>query len=81
VGFAAETEKLIDNARAKLKSKGCDWVVANDVSPVSGVFGGALNTVHLVTERGVESWPPQSKQSVADSLVRRIADQLGGARK
>jgi phosphopantothenoylcysteine decarboxylase/phosphopantothenate--cysteine ligase len=81
VGFAAETEKLIDNARAKLKSKGCDWVVANDVSPASGVFGGAWNTVHLVTERSVESWPPQSKQSVADSLIRRIADQLGGARK
>ena len=77
VGFAAETEKLLDNARAKLKSKGCDWIVANDVSPETGVFGGARNTVHLVTEKGVESWPPQSKQAVADSLVRKIADALG----
>jgi phosphopantothenoylcysteine decarboxylase/phosphopantothenate--cysteine ligase len=81
VGFAAETEKLLEHARAKLKSKGCDWIVANDVSPETGVFGGAQNTVHLVTEKGVESWPPQSKQSVADSLVRRIADQLGGLHK
>jgi phosphopantothenoylcysteine decarboxylase/phosphopantothenate--cysteine ligase len=77
VGFAAETEKLLDNARAKLKSKGCDWIVANDVSPETGVFGGTRNTVHLVTEKGVESWPPQSKQAVADSLVRKIADALG----
>jgi phosphopantothenoylcysteine decarboxylase / phosphopantothenate---cysteine ligase len=77
VGFAAETEKLLDNARAKLKSKGCDWIVANDVSPETGVFGGSRNTVHLVTEKGIESWPPQSKQAVADSLVRKIADALG----
>ena len=77
VGFAAETEKLLDNARAKLKSKGCDWIVANDVSPETGVFGGTRNTVHLVTEKGVESWPTQSKQAVADSLVRKIADALG----
>jgi len=78
VGFAAETEKLIDHARSKLQSKGCDWIVANDVSPETGVFGGARNTVHLVTKDGVESWPPQSKQAVADGLVRKIADTLGG---
>jgi phosphopantothenoylcysteine decarboxylase/phosphopantothenate--cysteine ligase len=78
VGFAAETEKVIDHARTKLKSKGCDWIVANDVSPEAGVFGSAQNTVHLVTAAGVESWPTQSKQTVADSLVRRIADTLRG---
>ena len=78
IGFAAETEKLIEHARAKLQSKGCDWIVANDVSPETGVFGGAKNTVHVVSEAGVESWPPQSKQAVADGLVRRIADALNG---
>jgi phosphopantothenoylcysteine decarboxylase/phosphopantothenate--cysteine ligase len=79
IGFAAETEKLLEHARAKLKSKGCDWIVANDVSPESGVFGGSSNTVHLVTRNGVEDWPPQSKQAVADGLVRKIADTLNGA--
>jgi phosphopantothenoylcysteine decarboxylase/phosphopantothenate--cysteine ligase len=79
IGFAAETEKLLVHARAKLKSKGCDWIVANDVSPESGVFGGSSNTVHLVTKNGVEDWPPQSKQAVADGLVRKIADTLNGA--
>ncbi|HEX5777419.1 MAG TPA: bifunctional phosphopantothenoylcysteine decarboxylase/phosphopantothenate--cysteine ligase CoaBC [Xanthobacteraceae bacterium] len=80
IGFAAETEKLIDNARAKLKSKGCDWIVANDVSPETGVFGGARNTVHLVTQNGVEDWPLQSKEAVAAGLVRKIADTLNGTR-
>jgi len=80
IGFAAETEKLIDNARAKLKSKGCDWIVANDVSPETGVFGGARNTVHLITADGVEDWPLQSKEAVASGLVRKIADTLNGAR-
>lgn len=80
IGFAAETEKLIQNAQAKLKSKGCDWIVANDVSPETGVFGGAKNTVHLISAAGVEDWPPQSKEAVASSLVRRIADTLSGAR-
>jgi phosphopantothenoylcysteine decarboxylase/phosphopantothenate--cysteine ligase len=78
IGFAAETEKLIEHARAKLKAKGCDWIVANDVSPETGVFGGAKNTVHLVTASGVEDWPSQSKQAVADGLVRRIAETLTG---
>jgi phosphopantothenoylcysteine decarboxylase / phosphopantothenate---cysteine ligase len=78
IGFAAETEKLIEHARAKLNSKGCDWIVANDVSPETGVFGGAKNLVHLVTATGVEDWPLQSKQAVADGLVRRIADTLNG---
>jgi phosphopantothenoylcysteine decarboxylase/phosphopantothenate--cysteine ligase len=76
IGFAAETENLLAHARAKLKSKGCDWIVANDVSPETGVFGGAHNQVHLVTASGVESWPPLSKEAVADGLVRRIAAEF-----
>jgi len=79
IGFAAETENLLDHARAKLARKGCDWIVANDVSPETGVFGGAHNQVHLVTASSVESWPPLSKEAVADGLVRRIAAELAGA--
>ena len=81
VGFAAETEKILDNAKAKLAKKGCDWIVANDVSPETGVFGGERNTVHLVTREGVEDWPTQSKEAVAGALVRRIADTLKRAGK
>ncbi len=81
IGFAAETEKILDHARAKLAKKGCDWIVANDVSPESGVFGGERNTVHLVTKDGVEDWPTQSKEAVAGALVRRIAETLKGAGK
>jgi phosphopantothenoylcysteine decarboxylase/phosphopantothenate--cysteine ligase len=76
VGFAAETENLIPNARAKLQKKGCDWIVANDVSPTTGVMGGAENTVHLVTAEGVEDWPRGSKDAVAERLVARIAAAL-----
>jgi phosphopantothenoylcysteine decarboxylase/phosphopantothenate--cysteine ligase len=78
VGFAAETEKLIEHARAKLERKGCDWIVANDVSQGSGVFGGEANKVHLVTRSGVETWSWQSKEMVAGKLVQRIANALGG---
>ncbi|MEX0753268.1 MAG: phosphopantothenoylcysteine decarboxylase, partial [Xanthobacteraceae bacterium] len=78
VGFAAETENIIENAKDKLAGKGCDWIVANDVSPSTGVLGGDRNTVHLVTAAGVESWPPQSKEQVAKNLVARIAAALGG---
>ena len=77
VGFAAETERVIEHAREKLARKRCDWIVANDVSPTSGVMGGDRNTVHLVTRDGVESWPTQSKDEVARSLVARIAAALG----
>jgi phosphopantothenoylcysteine decarboxylase / phosphopantothenate---cysteine ligase len=76
VGFAAETEHVIDNARAKLARKGCDWIVANDVSPATGIMGGDRNSVHLVTRDGVESWPDQDKQTVADKLIARIAAAL-----
>src|SRR6202171_124992 len=77
IGFAAETEHLIDNAKAKLARKGCDWIVANDVSPATGVMGGDRNTVHLLARDGgdisIESWPVMSKEQVATELVARIA--------
>jgi len=76
IGFAAETNELLANAKAKLAKKGCDWIVANDVSPATGVMGGDVNTVHLVTANGVESWPPQSKDDVARVLIERIAVSL-----
>lgn len=79
VGFAAETERVIEHAREKLGRKGCDWIIANDVSKESGVMGGDRNTVHLVTAAGVESWPPQSKEEVARALVARIAAALKAA--
>ena len=81
IGFAAETEHLIDNAKAKLARKGCDWIVANDVSPATGVMGGDRNTVHLLTRDGgeiaVDSWPVMTKEQVAIELVARIADTVG----
>jgi phosphopantothenoylcysteine decarboxylase/phosphopantothenate--cysteine ligase len=80
VGFAAETDNLIRNARAKLKKKGADWIVANDVSE-EGVMGGEENTVHLVTAAGVEDWPKLAKAEVAERLVARIADCLAGKAK
>ena len=77
IGFAAETEHLIDNAKAKLARKGCDWIVANDVSPATGVMGGDRNTVHLLTREGadinVDSWPVMTKEQVATALVAQIA--------
>jgi phosphopantothenoylcysteine decarboxylase / phosphopantothenate---cysteine ligase len=76
IGFAAETENLVTNAKDKLKRKGCDWIIANDVSPSGGVMGGDINKVHIVTASGVESWPPQSKDDVARALVARIAAAL-----
>ncbi len=83
IGFAAETEHLIDNAKAKLVRKGCDWIVANDVSPATGVMGGDRNTVHLLTRDGaeihVDSWPVMSKEQVAAALVARIAQTVGKA--
>ena len=81
IGFAAETEHLIDNAKAKLKRKGCDWIVANDVSPATGVMGGDRNTVHLLTrndgEIAVESWPVMTKEQVASELIAHVAKAVG----
>ncbi|MFC3691408.1 bifunctional phosphopantothenoylcysteine decarboxylase/phosphopantothenate--cysteine ligase CoaBC [Chenggangzhangella methanolivorans] len=76
VGFAAETENVIEHAKAKLARKGCDVIVANDVSPESGVMGGVRNAVHLVTSAGVESWEPMDKEAVAEALAARFADML-----
>jgi len=76
VGFAAETEDIVANAKAKLAKKGCDWIVANDVSQETGTMGGDRNSVHLVTADSVESWPNQSKDEVARALVARIAAAL-----
>ncbi|MGH6924700.1 MAG: bifunctional phosphopantothenoylcysteine decarboxylase/phosphopantothenate--cysteine ligase CoaBC [Propylenella sp.] len=76
IGFAAETEDLIANAKEKLRRKDCDWIVANDVSPETGVMGGTRNRVHVVTANGVEDWPEMSKAEVAARLVERIARHL-----
>jgi len=76
VGFAAETQDLLANAQAKLKRKGADWIVANDVSPATGVMGGAKNRVHLVSAEGVEDWPEMSKEKVAERLVEKISEWL-----
>src|SRR5262245_6327542 len=81
IGFAAETENIAANARAKLASKGCNWILANDVSPQSGVMGGDRNTIILVRASGVEVWPPQSKDEVASLLVSRIGDALKGGKQ
>lgn len=77
IGFAAETENLIANATAKLKRKGSDWIVANDVSPAGGVMGGDRNTVHIISGDGTDSWPLMTKDEVAEALVKRIADSVG----
>jgi phosphopantothenoylcysteine decarboxylase/phosphopantothenate--cysteine ligase len=81
IGFAAETEHLIDNAKAKLNRKGCDWIVANDVSPATGVMGGDRNTVHLLTRSGdgvtVDSWPVMTKEQVASELIAHVAKAVG----
>ncbi|MDE0539714.1 MAG: bifunctional phosphopantothenoylcysteine decarboxylase/phosphopantothenate--cysteine ligase CoaBC [Rhodospirillales bacterium] len=81
VGFAAETGDVVDQAAAKRARKGCDWIVANDVSAETGTFGGADNTVHVIDDAGVEDWPTMSKEQVGARLAARIADHLaaGGA--
>ena len=67
---------VLEHATAKRLSKGCDWMLANDVSPETGTFGGDSNTIHLISDRGVESWPSLSKREVAERLAARIADAL-----
>jgi phosphopantothenoylcysteine decarboxylase/phosphopantothenate--cysteine ligase len=76
IGFAAETGDVVAYAQGKLKTKGCDWIVANDVSDGTGTFGGDDNTVSLVMPEGVESWPRMSKAEVAAQLAERIAERL-----
>jgi phosphopantothenoylcysteine decarboxylase/phosphopantothenate--cysteine ligase len=76
IGFAAETDAVVENAVAKRRAKGCDWLVANDVSAAVGTFGGDDNQVHLITADGVEEWPKVSKLAVAERLAQRIAETL-----
>jgi phosphopantothenoylcysteine decarboxylase/phosphopantothenate--cysteine ligase len=76
VGFAAETDDVLANATAKRLRKGCDWLVANDVRPETGIMGGAENAVTLITEAGAEPWPRMSKRATAEALAERIAGAL-----
>ena len=80
VGFAAETDDILCNAEAKRKRKGCDWIVANDVSPgANNPMGGERNAIILITEEGDETWPEMPKDEVARRLALRIADALNGS--
>lgn len=76
VGFAAETETVVEHAVAKRRRKGCDWIVANDVRPETGIMGGGDTAVTLITEAGVEPWPHMSKLETARKLAARIAEAL-----
>ncbi|HEY1707886.1 MAG TPA: bifunctional phosphopantothenoylcysteine decarboxylase/phosphopantothenate--cysteine ligase CoaBC [Rhizomicrobium sp.] len=78
IGFAAETENVVAHAQAKLVRKGCDWIVANDVSPHTGIMGGDKNTVHLITRTAVEDWPELDKGEVGTRLAARIAETMRG---
>ena len=77
VGFAAETNDVVENATAKRARKGCDWIVANDVRPETGIMGGAENAVTLITSEGAEAWPRMGKRAVAERLAERLAAALG----
>ncbi|MCW1950156.1 MAG: bifunctional phosphopantothenoylcysteine decarboxylase/phosphopantothenate--cysteine ligase CoaBC [Octadecabacter sp.] len=77
VGFAAETQNVVENATAKRKRKGCDWIVANDVSPSTGIMGGSENDVTLISKDGAEDWPRMGKDQVAQRLAEKIAEALG----
>ncbi|GAB4383349.1 bifunctional phosphopantothenoylcysteine decarboxylase/phosphopantothenate--cysteine ligase CoaBC [Albidovulum sp.] len=79
VGFAAETDDVVAHAEAKRRRKGCDWIVANDVRPATGIMGGSENAVTLITAEGREDWPRLSKDEVGRRLARRIAEALGAA--
>jgi phosphopantothenoylcysteine decarboxylase/phosphopantothenate--cysteine ligase len=81
VGFAAETERVTEYAKEKLKKKGCDLILANDVSESSGIFGGDRNAVHLVSASGIESWPKMSKDEVARKLMDRLVQMLSSQSK
>ena len=76
IGFAAETQNVTENAIAKLAKKGCDWIVANDVS--GDVMGGANNAFHIITKDGTESWPDSPKDAIARKLMEKIADVVAG---
>jgi phosphopantothenoylcysteine decarboxylase/phosphopantothenate--cysteine ligase len=76
VGFAAETQDVLKNAEAKLKKKGADFIVANDVSETGGVMGGDRNRVKIVSKSGVDEWPEMSKDAVAERLALLIVEKL-----
>ena len=76
IGFAAETDDVIANATAKRARKGCDWIVANDVSAETGIMGGSENAVTLISEAGADVWPRMSKEKVAAQLAQRVAEAL-----
>jgi phosphopantothenoylcysteine decarboxylase/phosphopantothenate--cysteine ligase len=76
VGFAAETDDVLAHARKKLDAKGCDMIVANDVSPSRGIMGGDKNTIHIVTRDGIDSWPTLDKHEVARRLIARLVREL-----
>jgi phosphopantothenoylcysteine decarboxylase/phosphopantothenate--cysteine ligase len=79
IGFAAETDNVIEHATAKRTRKGCDWIVANDVSPATGIMGGSENAVVVIDENGADSWPRMSKDAVARALAARISRALGAS--
>lgn len=80
IGFAAETENLIENAKAKRARKGADWIIANDVWPGTGTMGGDQTQIHLITAQGVEDWPAMSKDEMAARLLARVADAFAAIR-
>ncbi len=81
VGFAAETDNVVENATAKRARKACDWILANDVSPETGIMGGSENAVHLIHAEGTEDWPRMTKDQVAARLATRIAEALAADQK
>jgi phosphopantothenoylcysteine decarboxylase/phosphopantothenate--cysteine ligase len=78
IGFAAETENVLAHATAKRQKKGCDWIIANDVSPETGIMGGLDNTITLISQAGAETWDPMPKEKVAQALAQRIAAHFAG---
>ena len=78
IGFAAETQDLERHASAKLSKKGVDWIIANDVSPETGIMGGDRNTIKIVRANGIETWPEMAKEQVAKRLIERIGETLDG---
>ena len=72
IGFAAETDNIVANAKNKRDKKGCDWLLANDVSAESGTFGGSKNTIHFINDSGIEDWPEMTKKEVAETLSEKI---------
>jgi phosphopantothenoylcysteine decarboxylase/phosphopantothenate--cysteine ligase len=81
IGFAAETDDVIARGMEKLKTKGCDLIIANDVSPETGVLGGERNRVHVISAGGIESWPDMTKQEVAERLMNYLAGPLSAPAK